>query len=397
MDQQSTKHPQFDCFDREITRRKDDHRRAIAKYVKGDIGKNIEEPLHYWYKLAMYIDILEELIEVSMQLPLSDSCLEAFTKMAYCQTCGDLDKNYKRVQDSKRMYVAKHRSCKNFCFNVMRGCLTPTYYLQPKWEEYHTDLMKFRMQRSSSDYENKLLSRIYNDLNNGLRDFRDRLAKEKQRGIKIGEKLVATLKTKCKITIKKRPETDIPLSSSDKSGEITPEQIAQLKALASSRAQRQKPFHHTKRAHTRVSRGLNPRYAIQGANDAIIAQRNQQSQANPNLRIQTNKADTDEVPGDAVYEAYQPGVSGSSRSYDPEEENYDDYEPADDIYPDYDYNNSILDPEEAPFYYEDGYDARYLSVPDDEHYPDGTDIADFGDFIGVFSANHYDVEKIKGL
>ena len=394
MDIHSKNHPQYKCFSEKIKIEKEAHSKKLIKKVE-NLAKNIKLSMHEFYKLAMYVDILEELIETSIELDLSKSCLEAFTKMVYCKTCGDLDSNYKRSEDSKRIYTAKHRSCKNFCFNVMRGCLAPTYHLQSTWQKYHTLLISYR--KDGHNY----IGKHYNELlTKGLNKLQNMFKSEQKEANKIGVKLVEIIEQDCKIAIKPKQPTLPPLSKK-KSGNNNERQKHK-----GSRKNREKPFHHEKSQKNEKSDESNESSPKHTRNARAFSTFNERTYAhsktktvdvslikNPNIRLipPTNaglKNNKNKKPTYDTYEIYDKNDPlQNGKGFYPDESEYDDYDDDYD-YKSYDYsegqgiNDDYRDGEyydsngqpmlydEGNFYDEDDYSQNYNSFPDEDYYTD---------------------------
>lgn len=58
---------------------------------------------------------------VSLQVSSTPACIRALTKMVYCPFC-------------QGMPAVK--ACKNYCLNVMKGCLANQADLDPEWNLY---------------------------------------------------------------------------------------------------------------------------------------------------------------------------------------------------------------------------------------------------------------------
>lgn len=76
---------------------------------------------------------------VSLQVSSTPACIRALTKMMYCPFC----------QGTPAV-----KACKNYCLNVMKGCLANQADLDPEWNLYigtsHTRLLTFCYFQSSS-------------------------------------------------------------------------------------------------------------------------------------------------------------------------------------------------------------------------------------------------------
>lgn len=81
---------------------------------------------------------------LSLQVSSTPACIRAVTKMMYCPFC-------------QGMPAVK--ACKNYCLNVMKGCLANQADLDPEWNLYigasHTQIQTFYFQSSVRQRQTK--------------------------------------------------------------------------------------------------------------------------------------------------------------------------------------------------------------------------------------------------
>ncbi|TWW80872.1 Glypican-6 Secreted glypican-6 [Takifugu flavidus] len=125
----------------------EDYLECISKYTDqlkpfGDVPKKLKSQVTRAFIAARTfvqgLSVGREVAQRVSKVSSTPACIRALTKMMYCPFC-------------QGMPAVK--ACKNYCLNVMKGCLANQADLDPEWNLYigasHTQIQTFYFQSSS--------------------------------------------------------------------------------------------------------------------------------------------------------------------------------------------------------------------------------------------------------
>nr|XP_055071460.1 glypican-6b [Misgurnus anguillicaudatus] len=108
----------------------EDYLECISKYIEelkpfGDVPKKLKYQITRAFVTARTfvqgLMVGREVANRVSKVTMSSTCINGFTKMLYCSYCNGL---------------STLKPCKNYCLNVMKGCLANHADLDPEWSKY---------------------------------------------------------------------------------------------------------------------------------------------------------------------------------------------------------------------------------------------------------------------